>query len=73
MTQLVMHIRDICPKLDKLWWRTPHLVNFNTLLMVPFFTSSVFGYDGTMVNGIQTLPQWQEYFGYRREDSSASW
>jgi hypothetical protein len=23
----------------------------------------VYGYDGSMVNGLQTLPQWWNYFG----------
>lgn len=42
------------------WWRVPYLIKLNLLLMVPFFTSYVGGFDGSMLNGIQTLPQWQE-------------
>jgi hypothetical protein len=60
MAHEAVNIRDICPNLDKPWWRTPHLLKLNALLMVPFFSSYVSGYDGSMVNGIQTLPQWQE-------------
>jgi hypothetical protein len=28
--------------------------------MVPFFTSYVGGFDGSMLNGIQTVSQWQK-------------
>lgn len=26
-------------------------------------TSSTNGYDGSMMNGLQSLPQWRDYFG----------
>lgn len=42
------------------WWRVPHLVRLNLLLLVPFFASYVGGFDGSMLNGIQTVAQWQE-------------
>lgn len=38
----------------------PHLVKLNILLMVPFFSSYVGGFDGSMLNGVQTLVHWQE-------------
>lgn len=42
------------------WWRVPHLVRLNLLLMVPFFAAYVGGFDGSMLNGIQTVEHWQE-------------
>ena len=44
---------------NKAWWRVPHLVKLNSLLLVPFVTSYVGGFDGSMLNGIQTVPKWQ--------------
>ncbi|KZL66990.1 hexose transporter protein (Lactose permease) [Colletotrichum tofieldiae] len=48
------------------WWRVPHLVKLNLLLFVPFLTSYVGGFDGSMLNGVQTLTHWQEYFDHPR-------
>lgn len=53
-----MRLRELCTK--KSWWRVPHLIKLNLLLLVPFVTSYVGGFDGSMLNGIQTLPKWQE-------------
>lgn len=53
-----LKLQQLCTR--ESWWRVPHLIRLNLLLMVPFFTSYVGGYDGSMLNGIQTLPQWQE-------------
>ncbi|CAH0057188.1 unnamed protein product [Clonostachys solani] len=44
------------------WWRVPHLLRLNLLLLIPFFASYVGGFDGSMLNGIQTVQQWQEDF-----------
>lgn len=54
------HLRllNLCTK--ESWWRVPHLVKLNLLLLVPFFSSYVGGFDGSMLNGIQTVTQWQE-------------
>ncbi|KAK6953079.1 hypothetical protein Daesc_005379 [Daldinia eschscholtzii] len=31
--------------------------------MVPLLSSASLGYDGSMMNGLQTLPQWKTFFG----------
>ena len=36
------------------------LVRLNALLFVPFLTGFVGGFDGSMLNGVQTLKHWQE-------------
>jgi len=35
----------------------------NICLILPLLTSSVNGLDSSLVNGLQILPDWQEYFG----------
>jgi hypothetical protein len=41
------------------WYRVPHLLRLNILLMVPLLTSYLVGFDGSMLNGVQTVPAWQ--------------
>ena len=40
------------------WYKKPSLLrlNFSIICLVAF--SSANGYDGSMMNGLQTLPQW---------------
>ncbi|KAJ3528488.1 hypothetical protein NM208_g10175 [Fusarium decemcellulare] len=56
-------LSKVLPPDPKPWYRTSHLVKLNLCLMVPLFSSSSVGYDGSMMNGLQTLPQWRQYFG----------
>jgi hypothetical protein len=51
-------IQELCTK--EPWWRVPHLVKLNMLLFVPFLSSYVGGFDGSMLNGVQTLTHWKE-------------
>ncbi|KAF4984050.1 hypothetical protein FZEAL_663 [Fusarium zealandicum] len=53
----------VLPDDPRPWYRTPHLLKLNLLLLVPLVSSGAIGYDGSMMNGLQTLPQWREYFG----------
>jgi len=45
---------------------THHIVNDDLLVCLPIFfsliTSSTNGYDGSMMNGLQSLTQWTGYF-----------
>ncbi|KAH6618828.1 general substrate transporter [Boeremia exigua] len=45
------------------WWRVSHLIQLNLCLIVPLLSSTTLGYDGSMMNGLQTLPQWRQFFG----------
>lgn len=56
-------LKDVTPKLEKFWIRYPRLVQLNLLLLCAFLGQTATGYDGSMLNGMQALPQWQEYFG----------
>ncbi|KAL7937575.1 general substrate transporter [Trichoderma chlorosporum] len=48
------------------WWREPGLRRLYFLLLVPLMTSMVNGYDGSMMNALQTSGQWQDYFHHPR-------
>ncbi|KAG8672723.1 hypothetical protein FPOAC2_06126 [Fusarium poae] len=49
----------VLPDDQRPWWRVPHLLKLNLLLLVPLVSSGDIGYDGSMMNGLQTLPQWR--------------
>ncbi|PGH08297.1 hypothetical protein AJ80_07893 [Polytolypa hystricis UAMH7299] len=52
----------VLPDNPKPWYRTRHLLILNLMLLIPMLSPAAYGYDGSMVNGLQTLPQWWEYF-----------
>jgi sugar porter (SP) family MFS transporter len=45
------------------------LRTLNLLLLVPLLSSTTGGYDGSMLNGLQALPQWGVYFGSPKGDT----
>ncbi|KAH7349496.1 lactose permease [Plectosphaerella cucumerina] len=45
------------------WYKVRHLISLNLCLIVPLLSSTTLGYDGSMMNGLQTLPQWRSFFG----------
>ena len=53
-------LADVVPDHGKLWFRVPHILQLNILLLVPLITSYVSGFDGSMLNGMQSVPRWQE-------------
>lgn len=57
-------LNDVLPKHDKMWWRYPFLRKLNMLLFSAILANVVSGYDGSMVNGLQSLESWQEYFDH---------
>ncbi|KPM44216.1 hypothetical protein AK830_g2354 [Neonectria ditissima] len=52
----------VLPLNPKPWYCTWHLVKLNFLLLVPLVSAASVGYDGSMMNGLQTLPQWRSFF-----------
>ncbi|TEB33338.1 general substrate transporter [Coprinellus micaceus] len=44
------------------WWRNRGLVLLNVALIIPLMSSIVNGLDSSLVNGLQILPEWQDYF-----------
>lgn len=56
-------LKDVTPKLEKIWIKYPRLLQLNFLLLCAFLSQTATGYDGSMLNGMQALPQWNHYFG----------
>jgi hypothetical protein len=48
----------------KPWILTPHLFKLNFLLLAGLLSQATAGFDGSMVNGLQSLPQWDKYFDH---------
>ncbi|KFZ14142.1 hypothetical protein V501_03400 [Pseudogymnoascus sp. VKM F-4519 (FW-2642)] len=54
----------VLPNNPKPWYKTPHIVKLNLILLVALFSSATVGFDGAMMNGLQTLEQWRNYFNH---------
>jgi MFS family permease len=62
--QIVGHaLAEVLPTTNKWWFQQSHLLRLNLLLIIPLLSSSVAGYDGSLMNGLQSLSQWKDYFG----------
>ncbi|KAG9077698.1 hypothetical protein FS749_010386 [Ceratobasidium sp. UAMH 11750] len=46
------------------WWQHSHILCLNLLLLVPLVTSYANGFDGSMMNGLQSVQQCKDYFGH---------
>lgn len=40
-------LASVLPQYNKIWFRVPHLLQLNLILMIPLLSSAVAGYDGT--------------------------
>ncbi|RAO72398.1 uncharacterized protein BHQ10_008410 [Talaromyces amestolkiae] len=56
-------LADVTPKLDKWWFQYPSLLELNILLLCAFLAQFTCGFDGSMLNGMQSLPTWKAMFG----------
>lgn len=57
-----MMLRDVIPKREKFWWHYPALRTLNLLLLGALAANVTNGYDGSMLNGLQIIPDWKKYF-----------
>ncbi|KAF9480316.1 general substrate transporter [Pholiota conissans] len=48
----------------KPWYKNSRLILLNFWIVILLVTSSTNGYDGSMMNGLQSLPQWQQAFNH---------
>ncbi|KAH8804366.1 hypothetical protein F5884DRAFT_883775 [Xylogone sp. PMI_703] len=48
------------------WWQDSGMRSVYMLLLIPLVTSMTNGYDGSMMNALQTSDQWQDYFNHPR-------
>lgn len=55
---------SLLPKDGKPWYKQRHLVMLNLLMVIPFFSSTTNGYDGSLLNGLQSMDQWQTFFDH---------
>ncbi|KAH7147127.1 lactose permease [Dactylonectria estremocensis] len=46
----------------KHWWRYKNLRNLNLLMIFPLLSIFTLGFDGSLMNGLQAVEQWREYF-----------
>ena len=46
------------------WWKDPGLRHLYLMMPILFLGSTINGYDGSLLNGLQTMEQWRSYFGY---------
>ncbi|KZW02871.1 general substrate transporter [Exidia glandulosa HHB12029] len=44
------------------WYQHSHLVVLNLVLVIPLISSYANGYDGSMMNGLQSVDQWRTFF-----------
>ena len=56
-------LADVTPKLEKWWFQYPHLLKLNFFLLCAFLAQFTCGFDGSMINGMQSLPSWESAFG----------
>ncbi|CCF36499.1 lactose permease [Colletotrichum higginsianum] len=47
----------------KYWWRSKNLRALNLLLVFPMLSIFTQGFDGSMMNGLQSVENWRNYFG----------
>lgn len=45
------------------WWKRPNLRKLYFYCVILIFVNIANGFDGSMMNSLQSLPYWQEYFG----------
>ncbi|KAL4959797.1 general substrate transporter [Aspergillus stella-maris] len=55
-------LASVLPQHNKLWFRIPHLLKLNLILLLPLLSSAVAGYDGSLMNGLQSISEWKDYF-----------
>ncbi|TFK38070.1 hexose transporter [Crucibulum laeve] len=48
---------------NRKWYNNRRIIYLNAWIVLLLITSSTNGYDGSMMNGLQSLPQWKDYFG----------
>jgi MFS family permease len=54
----------VLPDDPRPWFKQPHLLKLNFCILSLVMFSSANGYDGSMMNGLQALPQWQIFMNY---------
>ncbi|KAL5343418.1 hexose transporter protein [Aspergillus crustosus] len=45
------------------WWKYKNLRTLNLLMVIPLLSLFIQGFDGSMMNGLQSVEGWRTYFG----------
>jgi len=56
-------LKDVVPKDRRTWYKDGTLWKLNLLLFSCLLTQTATGFDASMINGMQSLPQWRAFFG----------
>jgi sugar porter (SP) family MFS transporter len=56
------NVHDILPVDTEPWYKKRHLLILNLMMIVPYMSSTTNGYDGSMLNGLQSMTQWESFF-----------
>ncbi|KAL3479981.1 general substrate transporter [Aspergillus californicus] len=48
------------------WWKRKNMRRLYIYIVILILTNTANGFDGSMMNGLQTLSYWQEYFNHPR-------
>lgn len=56
-------LNDVIPRDRKPWYSDWTLWKLNLVLLCGLLTQTATGFDASMLNGMQSLPQWQAFFG----------
>lgn len=59
----VDHLHNYLPSYGKPWFKVPHLVHLNLLILIISLTSTNTGYDGSLLNAFQSMPDWMAVMG----------
>lgn len=60
----MLKLEDVIPKLEKPWYKYRHLVMLNIYLFSGILALVTAGYDGSMMNSLQSVPSWKKYFDH---------
>ncbi|KAJ6086717.1 hypothetical protein N7467_005631 [Penicillium canescens] len=57
-------LASVLPPDSKPWWKTTHLLSLNTYIASLILFSGTLGYDISLMNSLQSLPQWQTFMSH---------
>jgi sugar porter (SP) family MFS transporter len=58
------NLQNVLPNTGKPWYKERHFLLLNLGMIIPYLSSTTNGYDGSMLNGLQSMSQWQHFFDF---------
>jgi len=56
-------LQHFLPNYGKPWFKVPHLLKLNMILIIISLSSTNTGYDGSLLNAFQSIPDWMSAMG----------